>query len=105
MKLRLVVATVSFLAALLVVPKSILIPTNAQTIPGTGISQLVCVLGVDGPGTYGRGELVVTVLSDGGGTAVVRVQHGQTSSTHTVTYEDNDGDGFLNCGDTVTSVT
>jgi hypothetical protein len=105
MKHRIIVVTLSLLATMLFVSSSIVSPTHAQTVPGAGISELVCVLGVDGEGTYGRGELIVTVSSDDGSTAVVTVQHGRTSSTHTVTYEDIDADGKLNCGDTVTSVT
>ena len=90
----------------------VLVPVNrtfAQQVPGTGISTLVCKLDVHGNGTYsiGNGQLSVTVsgdtVSDGLGTATVTVQHGQTGSTHTLSYED-EGSGELDCGDVVLGV-
>jgi len=87
---------------MLVLPSSR--PSYAQTISGQGFSELVCILGVGGNGIYGRGELIVTVEDDTGSTATVTIQHGETSSTHTVTYEDTDVDGVLDCGDIILSV-
>ena len=100
MKRRTIRAIVFGLLAFATVGSSV-----AQEIPAVGFSALVCRLGVAGSGHYcapGNSQLCLDV-TDGAGTAVVTVHHGQTSSTHTVTYVDN-GDGELDCGDTITSV-
>jgi len=85
-------------------------PTAAQQIPARGLASLVCALGIHGNGTYaspGAGQISVTVsgdtVSNGVGSATVAIQHGASGSTHQVTYRDN-GDGLLDCGDTITSV-
>ena len=79
----------------------------AQSVPGTGFSELLCRLGVAGSGTFelGNGQIVVSVTDNGVtdtvGTASISIQHGKSGSIHTLTYEDTNGDGFLDCGDTV----
>ena len=84
--------------------------TSAQQIPARGLASLVCVLGVQGNGTYaspGAGQISVVVSGDavtgGVGTATVAIQHGASGSTHQVTYQDN-GSGVLDCGDAIVSV-
>ncbi len=63
-----------------------------------------------------NGKLTVEAISDvdtgvdsGDGDAIraltVTVTHGETSSTHVVLYEDNDGTGSLTCQDTILAVT
>jgi hypothetical protein len=98
-------------AAMLLVAKALLVrPVHAQTVPGTGFSSLVCVLGVNGSGTYGlpNGEVELVVddlgVTNGIGTADVTVYHGKSSSDHVVTYADSDGSGSLTCGDSVISI-
>ena len=87
--------------------------SRAQEIPAVGFSALVCQLGVSGSGTYcapGKAQLCLVVADElegenagGTRTATVTVYHGQTNSIHTLTYDD-DGDGVLDCGDTILSV-
>ena len=106
MKRCIICATFMFLATLLLVPSSPLVgPSHAQQIAGPGLSQIVCALGVAGSGTYGRGELIITVEDNfrGPGTARVTIQHGKTSSTHFLTYDDVNSNGILDCGDVITS--
>jgi hypothetical protein len=99
--------------ALMLLAAILITPSFAQDIPGTGFSDLVCVLGVHGSGTFtiGHGEFVVTVEDNGIsepddiGTATVTIQHGTSSSTHLLTYEDTNEDGELDCGDAIISVT
>ena len=85
---------------------------SAQSVPGQGFSDLICELGDAGSGTFviGNGQIVVTIVDNGAppggiGTATVTIQHGKSGSTHTLTYQDTNGDGMLDCGDTVLSVT
>jgi hypothetical protein len=80
----------------------------AQEIPAVGFTALVCRLGVSGTGHYcapgGQNQLCLDVNDANNGTAVVEVHHGQTFSTHTVTYRDENHDDMLDCGDTIVSV-
>ena len=81
-------------------------PGEAQ-IPAQGLSALVCLAGVAGNGTYGvdpAGKLVVEVSGDDGNSATVHIIHGGDDSTHDLTYAD-DGDGVLDCGDRILTVT
>jgi hypothetical protein len=85
----------------------------AQQIPAVGFTALLCRLGVSGSNEYcapGNAQLCLLVADqpegeNAGGTrtADVTVFHGQSSSDHTLTYDD-DGDGVLDCGDTILSV-
>jgi hypothetical protein len=82
----------------------------AQELPAQGFTALVCQLGVSGSGTFeiGNGHFTVTIVdngadSSGTGTASAAITHGQTGSSHELTYEDN-GSGVLDCGDLVVSV-
>ena len=107
MKRPIILATFTLLAILLLGPSSLVTrPSFAQQIPGTGFSVLLCHL----PPSGCVGELCVTIVSDTVdettdiGEAVVKITHGTTSSTHTVTYEDANEDGILDCGDTIISV-
>jgi len=84
----------------------------AQQVPGQGFSALLCELGVTGSGTFviGNGQVVVSIVDNGAspggiGTATVTIEHGKSGSTHTLTYQDTNDDGMLDCGDTVLSVT
>ncbi len=82
----------------------------AQQVPGQGFSRLVCQANIVGSGTFtlGNGQIVVTVddngVTDGTGTATVTIQHGRSGSTHTLTYQDTNNDGQLDCGDTVLGI-
>jgi hypothetical protein len=83
----------------------------AQQVPGQGFSNLVCQAGVNGSGTFelGNGQIMVVIddgptTPGGTGTATVTIQHGKSGSTHTLTYEDTNSDGQLDCGDTVLSI-
>jgi hypothetical protein len=85
---------------------------SAQSVPGQGFSALLCELGVAGSGTFviGSGQIVVSIVDNGAspggiGTATVSIQHGKSGSIHTLTYQDTNDDGMLDCGDTVISVT
>jgi hypothetical protein len=107
MKRSIILTTFTLLAILLLGPSSQLVePSFAQQIPGTGFSALLCKL----PPSGCAGELCVTIVSDTVdettdiGEAVVKITHGKTSSTHTVTYEDSNESGGLDCGDTIISV-
>lgn len=82
-------------------------PSLAQG-PGRGFSSLLCLAEEVGF-EIGNGQVSVSVDSDtvdpdGNGVAVVTITHGRTSSMHTIYYQDN-GNGHLDCGDTITSVT
>jgi hypothetical protein len=65
-------------------------------------------------GLPGNAQVSVTIDSDSGadaegnGTAVVTITHGApqsgSGSTHTVLYEDTNGSGQLDCGDSIQSV-
>jgi hypothetical protein len=107
MKRPIILATFTLLAILLLGPSSLLTGWSfAQQIPGNGFSVLLCKL----PSGGCVGELCVTIVSDTVdesndiGEAVVKITHGTTSSTHTVTYEDLNEDGILDCGDMIISV-
>jgi hypothetical protein len=103
-----ILVTVGLLAILLFGPNPQLVaPSFAQQVPGIGLSELLCVLGVEGDGTYtaAQGEISVTIENDTGSSADVTITHGTSSSTHVVTYLDDDGDGMLGCGDTIIGVT
>ena len=99
-------------STLILLVATLIVPSSAQTIPGTGISNLVCVLGVEGSGTFfaGNGQIVVTVEDDGVselddiGTAMVTIKHGSSGSSHLLTYVDANEDGQLDCGDIIISV-
>ncbi len=105
MKRSIILVTFTLLAILLLGPSS-QVGSFAQQIPGTGFSVLLCKLPPGGC----VGELCVTIVSDTVdettdiGEAVVKVTHGTTSSTHTITYEDSNEDGGLDCGDTIISI-
>jgi hypothetical protein len=107
MKRWIICVTFVLLSAMLLVPSSPLVgPSHAQQIAGPGLDQIVCVLGVDGSGTYSRGELIITIednFNGHPGTARVTIQHGTTSSTHFLTYDDANSNGRLDCGDHITS--
>jgi glyoxylase-like metal-dependent hydrolase (beta-lactamase superfamily II) len=51
---------------------------------------------------FGNSPLVV--ISDDGSTLTFGVSSPGHTSSHVITYVDNDGSGSLTCGDTVTSV-
>src|SRR5215469_15758297 len=78
-------------------------PSHGVTIAPVGLSQLVCVLGIDGDGTYPFHDLTVTVANDNGSSADVTIstQQGRTSATYHITYSDTDGDHLLDCGDVI----
>ena len=98
--------------ALILLAAALITPSSAQTVPGTGFSAVLCVVGVDGSGTFtaGNGQIVVTVEDNGVsepddiGTAMVTIKHGSSGSSHLVTYMDTNEDGELDCGDIVISV-
>src|ERR1043166_8542118 len=73
-------------------------PSFAQEIPAAGFSVLLCRAEAAGGCA---GELCVTILSDDGSNAVVRITHGQTYSIHNVSYDDANNDGQLDCGDNI----
>jgi hypothetical protein len=106
MKRSIILAMFTLLAILLEPSSRLVGPSFAQQIPGTGFSVLLCEL----PPSGCVGELCVTIVSDTVdettdiGEAVVKITHGTTSSTHTVTYEDTNESGSLDCGDTIISV-
>jgi hypothetical protein len=87
-------------------------PTFAQQVPGRGFSALLCL--VQQVGLPGNAQVSVTIDRDSGadaegnGTAVVTITHGApqsgSGSTHTVLYEDTNGSGQLDCGDSIQSV-
>ena len=87
-------------------------PTFAQQVPGQGFSALLCLVQL--VGLPGNAQISVTIDSDSGadaegnGIAVVTITHGApqsgSGSTHTVLYEDTNGSGHLDCGDTIQSV-
>jgi len=83
-------------------------PGAAQQISGRGFTGLVCLLGVSGDGTYSanpQGKFTVHVSGDTGSSATVTITHGESGSTHGVSYVDVDGNGVLNCGDVIVNVT
>jgi hypothetical protein len=83
-------------------------PGEAQQIPGRGFTGLVCLAGVDGDGTYAvdpAGQFTLEVAGDTGSSATVTITHGQTGSTHVVSYIDAVENGRLNCGDVIVTVT
>ncbi len=87
MKRSIILVTFTLLAILLLGPSS-QVGSFAQQIPGTGFSIVSDTVDE----TTDIGE------------AVVKVTHGTTSSTHTITYEDSNEDGGLDCGDTIISI-
>ena len=107
MKRSIILAMFTLLSILLFAPISGVVgPSIAQQIPGTGFSALLCKLPAGGC----AGKLCVTIVSDTVdentdiGEAVVRVTHGTTGSTHTITYEDSNESGGLDCGDMIISI-
>ena len=102
MKRAIFVALVGFMVLVAVRPGA------AQQISGRGFTGLVCLVGVNGDGTYSadpQGQFTVQVSGDNGNRATVTITHGASGSTHTVSYVDVDGNGVLNCGDVVVTVT
>jgi hypothetical protein len=80
---------------------------GAAQIPAGGLTALVCLAGVHGDGTYEvgpSGQLVLDVSGDSGSSATVEITHGGDGSIHVLTYSDN-GDGMLDCGDRILTVT
>ena len=83
---------------------------SAQQVGGRGFSVLLCV--AEQGGSLPGGAQVNYVIDsdtgpnqDGIGQAIVTINHGESSSTHVVVYEDTNPTGGLNCGDRVISVT
>jgi hypothetical protein len=88
----------------------LLAPHGSAQVPARGFSVLLCV--VERAGSVpGGAEVNIDILSDeavnesGLRQAVVTVNHGESSSTHLVLYQDTDGNERLNCQDIVVSVT
>lgn len=82
-------------------------PGAAQQIPGGGFSGLLCLAGIDGDGTYAvdpAGQVTIEVSGDNGSSATFAIKHGQDGSTHSVTYDDRNNSGTIDCGDRVLSV-
>jgi len=77
-------------------------PGSAQQVPGnSGFDRLLCMA---------DGVLDITELgedADGNRVAEVTIPHGKsgTSSTHTIVYEDTNGNEVLDCDDKIISVT
>ena len=99
--------TIAFAAALVAIAAT---SSPAQQMPGSGFTQIICVLGVHGSGTYGKGQgnLVVTVVDHGIidpvnhiGAATVTIEHGATGGSREVAYRDNNHDGVVDCGDDI----
>lgn len=83
--------------------------TFAQQPRGNGFQQIVCVLGVNGSGTYEHGGLTVTVVDHGIfdvanhiGSATVTITHGASGGDgDEFAYRDNNQNGKVDCGDDV----
>jgi hypothetical protein len=81
---------------------------SSQQISGRGFSVLLCV--AEQAGDAGNNQVSISTDSEtppneaGIGQAVITITHGQSQSTHTVTYQDSNETGGLDCGDEILSV-
>jgi len=81
----------------------------AQGPAGRGLSVMVCIA-EQGAALPAGSQVNIVTLSDneteqeGVREAVVTINHGKSSSTHAVVYQDVDGSESLSCGDAVLGV-